>query len=104
VSLYGTPTGRKVVSTTTPLVAHGKVQVKKTVDPTLEPGEQIVDDPGEPALTTSVTRDVYAADGKLLYHDVWYSSYRASPELVRIGPKKKKKPKPPAVVTPRPTG
>jgi vancomycin resistance protein YoaR len=90
VSLYGTPTGRKVVSTTSPLVTRGKAPVKKTVDPTLKPGEQVIDDPGEPSLSTSVTRDVYAADGKLLYHDVWYSSYRSSPELVRIGPKKKK--------------
>ncbi|HEY4412637.1 MAG TPA: VanW family protein [Gaiellaceae bacterium] len=102
VSLYGTPTGRKVVSTTAPLVAHGTIKVKKTIDPTLAPGEQVVDDPGEPALTTSVTRDVYARSGKLLYHDVWYSSYRAAPELLRIGPKKKK-PKPSAV-TPPPTG
>jgi len=101
VSLYGTPTGRKVVSTTAPLVAHGKVKVKKTVDATLKPGEQVIDDPGEPAMTTSVSRDVYTADGKLLYHDVWYSSYRAAPELLRVGPKKKK-PKPP--VTAQPTG
>ncbi len=90
VSLYGTPTGRKVVSTTAPLVVRGKAPIKKTVDRTLKPGEKIVDDPGEPAMTTSVTRDVYSADGKLLHHDVWYSSYRASPELVRVGPKKKK--------------
>jgi vancomycin resistance protein YoaR len=91
VSLYGTPTGRKVVSTTAPLVAHGKVKVKKTVDKSLKPGEQIIDDPGEPALTTSVTRDVYTKDGKLLYHDVWYSYYRPAPELIRVGPKKKPK-------------
>jgi vancomycin resistance protein YoaR len=102
VSLYGTPTGRTVVSTTSPLVAHGKLRVKKTVDKTLKPGEKVVDDPGEPALTTSVTRNVYAPDGKLLYHNVWSSYYRASPELVRIGPKKKKtKPK---VSPPPPTG
>ena len=49
VNLYGTPTGRKVVSTTAPLVAHGKIKVKKTVDRTLKPGEQVIDDPGEPA-------------------------------------------------------
>jgi vancomycin resistance protein YoaR len=91
VSLYGTPTGRRVVSTTAPLVVHGKTPVKKTVDPTLKPGEQVIDDPGEPAMSTSVTRDVYTADGKLLYHNVWYSSYRASPELVRVGPKAKHK-------------
>ena len=90
VSLYGTPTGRKVESTTSPLVTRGKAPVKKTVDPTLKPGEKVIDDPGEPSLATSVTRDVYAADGKLLYHNVWYSSYRSSPELLRVGPKKKK--------------
>jgi vancomycin resistance protein YoaR len=103
VSLYGTPTGRKVVSTTAPLVAHGKIKIKKTVDPTLAPGQEVVDDPGEPALTTSVTRDVYTSNGKLLYHDVWYSSYRASPELLRVGPKKTK-PKQPATTTTLPSG
>jgi len=103
VSLYGTPTGRKVVSTTAPLVAHGKVKIKKTVDPTLKPGEQVVDDPGEPALTTSVTRDVYDANGKLLYDNTWYSSYRASPELVRVGPKPKKA-KQKKAASPPPTG
>jgi len=56
-------------------------------------------DPGTPALSTSVTRDVYAPDGKLLDHDTWYSSYRATPKLVRIGPPAKKKPKHPATTT-----
>ncbi len=65
VTLYGTPTDRKVVSTTAPLVAHGKIPVKKTVDPTLKPGEKIVDYDGMPAQTTSVTRDVYKPDGTL---------------------------------------
>jgi vancomycin resistance protein YoaR len=91
VGLYGTPTGRKVTSTTTPLVTHGAPPVKKTIDPSLKPGEKIVDDPGVPAMSTSVTRDVYDKDGKLLYHDTWYSSYRASPKLVRVGPKAPKK-------------
>jgi hypothetical protein len=53
-------------------------------------------------MTTSVTRDVYAPGGKVLDHDVFYSSYVASPELVRIGPKPKKpktKKKPPATAT-----
>src|SRR5204862_101997 len=46
VGLYGTPVHRKVVSTTTPLVAHGVPPVKKTIDPSLKPGEKVVDDPG----------------------------------------------------------
>jgi vancomycin resistance protein YoaR len=95
VTLYGTPTGRKVVSTTGALVVHGKTPVKKTVDRTLKPGEKVVDDPGEPAMTTSVTRKVYDASGALLDDDVFYSTYRAAPQLVRIGPKATKaKPKP----------
>ncbi len=61
VGLYGTPTHRKVVSQTAPLVVHGKPPIKKTIDKSLKPGEKVVDDPGEPAMTTSVTRDVYAA-------------------------------------------
>jgi hypothetical protein len=65
--------------------------VKKTIDRSLKPGEKVVDDDGVPAMSTSVTRDVYTRDGKLLYHDTWYSSYRAEPKLVRIGPKPEKK-------------
>jgi vancomycin resistance protein YoaR len=99
VTLYGTPTGRKVESTTAPLVVHGKVPVKKTVDKTLKPRETIVDDPGEPAMTTSVTRKVYTAGGRLLDDDVFYSTYRAAPELVRVGPKPKKAKQKPAPKT-----
>ena len=86
VNLYGTPVHRRVESSTTPLVTTGVIPVNKTVDPTLKPG----DDDGVPPLSTSVTRDVYEADGKLLYHDTWYSSYRAEPKLVRLGPPKTK--------------
>ena len=102
VSLYGTPAHRRVVSTTSPLVAHGVPPLKKTIDPSLAPGEKVVDDYGVPAMTTSVTRDVYSADGTLLYRNVWYSSYRAVPKLVRIGPlkqKPKKQQQPPATTT-----
>jgi hypothetical protein len=99
VNLYGTPTDRKVVSSTAPLVVAGKIPVKKTVDKTLKPGETVVDDPGAPPLRTSVTRDVYAKDGKLLYHTTWFSSYRASPTIVRVGPKKKKPKKPVTTTT-----
>ena len=66
--------------------------VKKTIDPSLQPGEKVVDDPGVPPMSTSVTRDVYDAAGKVLYHDIWYSSYRAEPKLVRLGVKPVKEP------------
>jgi vancomycin resistance protein YoaR len=100
VGLYGTPTHRTVKSTTSPLVSRGAPPVQKTIDPSLKPGEVVVDDPGVPAMSTSVTRDVYAPDGKLLYHDTWYSSYRSTPKLVRVGPPAKKtKPAKPATTT-----
>jgi vancomycin resistance protein YoaR len=91
VNLYGAPQHRKVESTTTPLVTTAQPPVKKTVDPSLKPGETAVDDYGSPALATSVTRKVYDASGKLLYDNTWYSSYVSTPKLVRVGPKKPKK-------------
>ena len=89
VTLYGAPQHRRVVTDTAPLVSRGKPPVKKTVDRSLAPGKAVVDDPGVPAQSTSVRRRVYDADGKLLSDATWYSSYRAVPELVRVGPKKK---------------
>ncbi len=68
--------------------------VQKTVDATLAPGAVAVDDYGVPAQATSVERKVYAPGGKLLSDETWYSSYRAEPKVVRVGPKKPKKPKP----------
>jgi vancomycin resistance protein YoaR len=94
VNLYGTPTHRRVESSTAPLVTTGVIPVKKTVDPSLQPGETVVDDSGVPPMSTSVTRDVYSANGTQLYHDTWYSSYRAEPKLVRIGPKPVQKKQP----------
>jgi vancomycin resistance protein YoaR len=99
VNLYGTPMHRKVVSSTSPLVTRAAPPLKKTVDPSLAPGERIVDDAGVPAMSTSVTRDVYDAGGKLLHHDTWYSSYRAEPKLVRIGPAKPPTHEKPATTT-----
>jgi hypothetical protein len=90
VNLYGTPTHRKVESSTSALVSRGVPPVEKTVDPSLKPGEKVVDDAGVPAMSTSVERKVYDASGKLLYDDTWYSSYRAEPKLVRIAAPKPK--------------
>src|SRR5262249_25111901 len=99
VNLYGTPTHRKVESTTSPLVSHGAPPVDKTIDPSLKPGEKVVDDDGVPAMSTSVERKVYTAGGDLLYDNVWYSSYTAEPKLVRIGPAKPKNKKPDTATT-----
>jgi vancomycin resistance protein YoaR len=89
VALYGTPVNRRVVSDVGPLKVTGAPPLQKTVDPSLSPGEVVVDSSGEPSRSTSVRRRVYSADGKLLYDTVFYSSYRAEPRIVRVGEKPK---------------
>jgi vancomycin resistance protein YoaR len=101
VNIYGTPQDRRVESTEQPLRVVGAPKVKRVPDPTLLKGKSEVLEYGEPARATSVSRKVYAANGKLLHDDTWYSQYRSEPKVVRVGtkpkPKPKKKPKPPKV-------
>jgi hypothetical protein len=47
-----------------------------------------------------VHRRVYTKDGKLLYDNTWYSSYRGETRVVRIGTKPKPKPNIAPVVVP----
>ncbi len=94
VALYGTPVHRRVVSELSPLVETGPPPVEQTSDSSLTVGEKVVDDPGGPSRSTSVLRKVYSPGGKLLYESTFYSSYRAEPELVRVGTKPKPQPKP----------
>jgi vancomycin resistance protein YoaR len=98
VTLYGTPQHRRVESIAAPLTVLSPPSLKKTVDATLKPGETVVDDNGVPAQSTSVERKVYAPTGKLLSDATWYSSYRAEPKIIRVGPKAPKK-KPPVATT-----
>ena len=100
VSLYGTPQHRRVVTETAPLTVVAPPPVQRTVDPDLKPGQVVVDDYGVPAQTTSVHRLVYAPGGKLLYDNTWYSSYRAQPKIVLVGPKAKKPAPKPTPLTP----
>jgi vancomycin resistance protein YoaR len=99
VSLYGTPTHRRVVTETAPLQARGGPPVERVRDPTLPVGEKVVESSGEPARTTSVRRRVYDAGGKLIADTTWYSSYRSEPAVVRVGTKRKPKPKPKKATT-----
>ncbi len=92
VVLYGTPQHRKVESFPQPLRVVAAPPVQRTVDATLKPGEVVVDDPGAPAQATSVERKVYDTKGSLLSDETWYSSYVSQPKIVRVGPKKEKKP------------
>ena len=93
VNIYGTPQNRKVESTEQPLRVVGAPKVKRVPDPTLLKGKSEVLEYGEPARATSVSRKVYAANGKLLHEDTWYSQYRSEPRVLRVGTKPKPKPK-----------
>jgi vancomycin resistance protein YoaR len=94
VALYGTPVHRRVVSETSPLVAHGTIPTKPEYDPTMAAGDRVVLESGQPARTTSVRRRVYTADGKLLYDSTFYSSYRAEAAVVRVGTRPQPRPEP----------
>jgi vancomycin resistance protein YoaR len=113
VNLYGRPVDRKVEVETAPLEVTGAPAVKRTPDPGMWVGEQVVEDAGEPSRKTAVTRRVYTKSGKLLYDTTWSSSYRSEPKLVRYGtkpipeappppPNKKKKKNPPPPPPPPP--
>jgi vancomycin resistance protein YoaR len=101
VNLYGTPQNRRVETVERPLRVVGAPKVKRVPDPTMLKGKSEVDEYGEPARATSVSRTVYDAGGATLHEDTWYSSYRSEPKVVRVGtkpkPKPKAKPKPPVV-------
>jgi vancomycin resistance protein YoaR len=103
VNLYGTPQNRRVETVEQPLRIVGAPKIKRVPDPTMLKGTSEVDEYGQPARATSVSRTVYDADGTTLHEDTWYSSYRSEPKVVRVGtkpkpkPKAKPKPKPPVV-------
>ena len=67
--------------------------MQRAPDPTLAAGQKVIESSGEPARTTSVRRRVYDASGKLIADTTWYSSYRAEPAVLRVGTKRKPKPK-----------
>ena len=94
VNLYGAPQNRRVESEVGPLEVTGKPPTTWRKDPTITKGRRIVADGGSSPLSTSVRRKVYGASGKLLYEDVWYSSYRGEKKVVLVGTKPKPEPKP----------
>jgi vancomycin resistance protein YoaR len=95
VELYGAPLHRRVVSETRPLVETGAAPLQRVPDPTMFVGSTVVQESGEPSRSTSVRRRVYSANGKLLYDNTWYSSYRGEPRVVNVGTKPRPKPPPP---------
>ncbi len=92
VNLYGTPQNRRVESEVAPLETVGNPPTTWRKDPTIAKGRRVVSDAGSSPLATSVHRRVYNANGKLLYDNVWYSSYRGEKKIVLVGTKPKPEP------------
>jgi vancomycin resistance protein YoaR len=85
VNLYGTPVHRKVEVETAPLRTVAPAPVERIKDPSLPPGDVVVEDYGAPAQTTSVHRRVLSPTGRLMYDSTWYSNYRSTPKIVHVG-------------------
>jgi vancomycin resistance protein YoaR len=92
VSIYGGDS-RRVVSSPGTMTITGPIPVKRVKDPTLPRGETVVQSQGQPPSSTSVTRTVYSASGKLLRAETWNTSYKAEAEVVLVGTKGPPKPK-----------
>ncbi len=101
VKLYGTPLGRRVESETGELKVTGPPGLKRVPDPSMWVGTKVVEESGEPARSTSVTRRVYSKSGKLLSTNTWSSWYRSEPEAVRYGTKPRPKEPPPPPPKPK---
>jgi vancomycin resistance protein YoaR len=101
VKLYGTPQGRRVESETTPLEVTGPPSVKRIPDPAVWRGEQVTEEGGQPSRRTSVTRRVYAPNGKLMSETTWASWYRSEPQVIRYGTKPRPKAPPPPPPPPK---
>jgi vancomycin resistance protein YoaR len=96
VALYGTSPHRRVETEESPLVVTGAAPSRTESDPNMFVGERVVVDGGEPSRSTHVRRLVYNANGKLLYDNTWWSSYRGEYQIIRVGTKPKPvEPKPP---------
>ena len=93
VSLYGTPQHRRVEIDAAPLRVVAPPPVQKTVDATLKPGETSSTTYGVPRRRPRSSARSTTPSGKLLSDATWYSSYRAEPKIIRVGPKKAKKPR-----------
>jgi vancomycin resistance protein YoaR len=87
VSIYGGER-RRVESSEGTLTVTGEPPVREVRDRTLPIGETVVEERGTSPSRTSVTRTVYAPDGKLLREETWSTSYEGETRVVRVGTKR----------------
>ncbi|HEX7082533.1 MAG TPA: VanW family protein [Gaiellaceae bacterium] len=88
-TFYGTPEGRRVVSSTSEKTKWTKPGMNYAVDPRAPRGSvEVVKGTGELGFDVSVTRTVYDADGKELRHDLFRSHYIPDSDTTVYGPGK----------------
>ncbi len=86
-TFYGTPSGRRIVSQTGPQVNWTQPKLSYAVDPSAPRGSvKVVPGSGELGFDVTVTREVYARNGKLLRHDVFKSHYIPDSPTAVYGP------------------
>ncbi len=102
VSLYGSGPERRVESGEGTMRITGPARIRRTPDPTLERGTELVDEEGSEARATSVTRTVSDEAGDVLHDETWNTSYRGEYRIIRVGTKPKPEPKKPEPEQPEP--
>ncbi len=86
-TFYGTSEGRRVVSQTGPQVNWTRPGMNYAIDPNAAPGSvHVVSGSGELGFDVTVTRQVYAAGGRLIRHDVFKSHYIPDSPTTVYGP------------------
>jgi vancomycin resistance protein YoaR len=103
ITIGGTPTGRRIVSSAGPLQVTGPVPVQRVRDPKLPVGTRIVEEIGSAPTSVTVKRTVYNDDGSVLYDETWRTNYRGEKSIVRVGTKKKEVPTTTTPTTTTPT-
>lgn len=107
VALYGSGPERRVESGEATVRLTDPPRVRRTPDPTLQRGTEIVEEEGSDGRVTSVTRTVYDDAGNVLSAETWNTTYRGEYRIIRVGTKPKPKPAPkkpkPTPTEPTPT-
>jgi vancomycin resistance protein YoaR len=88
-TVYGTSEGRRVESQTSPKTNWTEPSMNYAIDPNAPRGSvKVVAGTGELGFDVTVTREVYAADGKLLRRDAFRSHYIPDSPTTVYGPGK----------------
>lgn len=79
------PTDRRTVTVRTETLAVYAAPVEERLDPTLPPGERVIEAAGRDGRRVAIYQTVYE-DGVVVARRTLYATYRTSPEVWRVGP------------------